>query len=136
MNGTNRTTPPPLVERVIEGQEFHVDLVWHAEAVLPALLEALGSSAALLGQAARWRCTNSAEGREEALEAIANAPAVREALTFRLSHEGADALAVAMDRAAALPDTCNRGDCLNLTDNGTGWCDPHVDAEPILSRTA
>lgn len=134
MNGTNRTTPPPLVERVIEGEEFHVDLVWHAEAVLPALLEALGSSAYLLGQVARWRCTNSPEGRDEALAAIANTPAVREALTFHLSQEAADAHAGAMNINAALPETCNRSGCFDLTDNGTGWCDGHVDAEPILSR--
>lgn len=123
----NRTVPPPLVERVVEGPDYWVELTWSAADVLPAILSALGSSGFLLAQATRYRQSQSPEARAEALARLASDHRVQDAFTFRLHPDAGDSLELALSLNLE-PETCRRDGCGDLEEGRTGLCAGHLEA--------
>lgn len=124
---------PPQVERVVDSGDYHVAVALDPRDVLPGLLAALGSSALLLGQAARFRAANSDEARADALSTLANSTAVREALTLRMAGGTAEDLSIDLDEACTAPNQCGRDGCDQLELDHTGLCPGHYDAAERMS---
>jgi hypothetical protein len=123
--------PPPLVERIIDGSEYSVALTWNAEAVLPALLEALGSSGYLRAQAARFRQSTSFAAKADALRILAADFRVQESLVFHLDPSAAEGTEAALAINSVEPDRCMRGECNAYALDLSGLCAEHLDAEPV-----
>lgn len=130
----NRQVPPPLVERVVEADERHIEFTWSAAAVLPDLLVALGSSGYLLAQATRFRRAYSDEARAEALAALASDHRVREALVFRLDPEHAECLEASLQILNVEPERCRRDGCNSYEEPGTGLCAAHFEVADVAVR--
>lgn len=125
---------PPNVERVVEGEDYFVAVTFDPKDLLPQILAALGSSALLLGQASRYRNSNSPEARDDALNVLVNSHAVREAFTIRLHGGTADDLAGQLDTHCTEPDRCHASDCDNYELDRSGYCPGHLDALPNVVR--
>src|SRR5215218_7329520 len=135
MYGTGITPDEtPHVERVVDGEEYmvDVDLTPAATTLVEALAAALTTAGGMAWSDLCWLRDTPANAvrREDAVRALLGTRAVRQALTIRLTPETADQLHEQLAAAALEPDRCDQYDhgdpCRNYAAEGETSCPAHL----------
>lgn len=118
---------PPLVERVVDGDDYAVAVRINPLDALPQILAALGETPR--GRLLTRLCASpriDPRLRAEYMRELAASYQVRESFVFHVAPSHAEDVGLALDDAATEPERCLAFDCTDYQLDRSGYCPHHL----------